>query len=97
MSRRYKAKAKADARELLTNFAYDFNLLMRDRPDKTFWMLQRVEGQRTHQFQMGRCFAKLEAAHQRLIRRVYQTGEWWLLSDPYEQYQAERYFAITRS
>jgi len=97
MPRRYKEKAKLEARALLTNFAYDFNLLMRDRPDKTIWMLKRAEGQRTHLFQMGRCFDKLDAAHKRLIRRVYQTGEWWLLSDPYEQYQAERYFAITRS
>ena len=59
--------------------------------------IKRMHGQDTQNYQRRRQAEKQQTAANKLYRRVYQTGEWWLLPDLYQQLQAKAYFTIMRS
>lgn len=79
MARRYKEKARTTLRCTLASLDY---------------AIKRMEGQETARYHCARYNQKRSEEHTRLHRRVYQTGEWWLLTDVYERLQAKAYFTI---
>jgi hypothetical protein len=91
MPRHYRKKARA-VFNLLRDETHVVTILT---PQTQAYVKKRLDGQTTHEFHVITHALKYYARRRQLIRRVYQTGEWWLFSDPCEQAQARSYFGIT--
>jgi len=86
MTKRYRERARLHSISEILN-----------RPNCLHWYLAKLKGIQLNDDNQRVAKAKRGRAHQLLLRRVYQTGEYWLLTDPYERSQAESYFTIMES
>ena len=79
MPRRYRERARCNC-----NY---------DSPSRARWWRDRVVGYAVADANERAAQANRDKEFARLRRTVYQSGQWWLLDDPYEQEQAKAYFS----
>jgi len=63
------------------------------RPGCLLWWIKKDLGVRVAEDNERAAQANRDKEFARLRRTVYQSGQWWLLDDPYEQEQAKAYFS----